>query len=375
MTHVRCEHCFLSVDVPPLTHRERAMCPRCGNQLLAHRRHNAGLAFAFAVAGLIFLSLSLPFEFLQFRASGQTHAMDLFSGLLTLSDNDYASLAIITALGTLVLPGASLAGIAYLYFQYQYSQPSFVAYRVHVWVQRLLPWSMAEIFLVGTLVSLIKITSLAEVYFGLSFYAYIAFTICSACTLLYYEKNEMHGWLSDFYAGHEFPLNDEQAQFSIQRTWALLLTATLLYIPANLLPIMQTNVLGNQQPSTIIGGVRTLWEDGSYPVASIIFIASVLVPITKLVVLAWLNYSVQRQQENLTHLRALSYRMTELIGRWSMIDVFVVAILVALIQLGNTLSIYPGPAVLAFCAVVFITMLAAMTFDSRLIWYRYTNDR
>ncbi|WP_100641921.1 paraquat-inducible protein A [Alteromonas facilis] len=374
MAELLCEHCNLRVQLPDLKHRERAMCPRCGNQLLAQRDNHTAYALAFALSALIFLSLSVPFDFLLFRASGQQHTMDLFAGLITLSENDYTSLAVITALGTLILPGLSLLGIAYLEYQYQYGEPSFSNYRIHVWVNRLLPWSMAEIFLVGTLVSLIKITSMADIYFGMSFYAYIAFTVCSAFTLLYYERNEVQIWLSDFYAGHEKPLDPQQAVYSIQRTWALLVTAVLFYVPANLLPIMHTNVLGNDEPSTIIGGVVTLWENGSYPVASVIFIASVIVPIVKMIVLAWLNYSVQQQQSNLSGIRAFSYRITELIGRWSMIDVFVVAILVALIQLGNTLSIYPGPAVIAFCAVVFITMLAAMTFDSRLIWYRYTHE-
>lgn len=102
--------------------------------------------------------------------------------------------------------------------------------------------------------------------------------------------------------------------------------------------------------------------------ALIILIASVIVPVAKIIILAWLNYSVQRQKTNSQLLRVRYYRATEAIGRWSMIDVFVVAVLVALIQMGNTLSIYPGQAALAFCAVVFVTMIAAMTFDSRLIW-------
>lgn len=369
-----CEHCDLQVTVPQLRHRERALCPRCGNQLLAHRRNHIVNAYAFALAGLMFLSLSLPFEFLSFRASGQHNAMALIDGLITLSRNQYTSLAVITALATLVLPGLVLMGIVIINHMRQFSAPSQFVYRVSVWVERLIPWSMAEIFLVGTLVSLIKITSLAEVQFGMSFYAYIGFTLCTACSLLYYERMDTRQWLSEYFAGHDIPLDASQVSYSIQRTWALLFTAVLLYIPANVLPIMHTNLLGNDEPSTIIGGVRTLWEDGSYPVASIIFIASVLVPVGKLLALAWLNFSVQQQYITHQRTRALSYRVTELIGRWSMIDVFVVAILVALIQLGNTMSIYPGPAVIAFCAVVFVTMIAAMTFDSRLIWYNDNND-
>lgn len=369
---ITCEHCHLSVSVPKLEHRERALCPRCGYQLTAHRRNSVENAFAFSLAGLVFLILSLLFDFLSFKASGQQNAMDLIDGLITLSNNDYTSLAIITGLATLVLPGSVLLGICILQFQKLYSSANYFSGRVFTWVERLMPWSMAEIFLVGTLVSLIKITSLADVTLGMSFYAYIAFTVCSAVTLLYFDREETQHWLDDIRPDIHVQLSEESARYSIQRTWALLFTAVLLYIPANIFPIMHTNLLGNDEPSTIIGGVRLLWEAGSYPVASVIFIASVVVPVAKLIALAWLNLSVQKADNSNQTGRAMTYRITELVGRWSMIDVFVVAILVSLIQLGNTMSIYPGPAVIAFCAVVFVTMVAAMTFDSRLIWYTST---
>ncbi|MEG3768854.1 paraquat-inducible protein A, partial [Alteromonas sp. 14N.309.X.WAT.G.H12] len=141
-----------------------------------------------------------------------------------------------------------------------------------------------------------------------------------------------------------------------------------LYIPANLLPIMHTQLFGRDEPSTIVGGAITLWESGDYPVAIIIICASVLIPVAKILILTWLNLSVQKGLTRGTKVRTRFYRLTEGIGRWSMIDVFVVAILVALVQLGNTIAIHPGPAAIAFCGVVFITMVAAMTFDNRLIW-------
>ena len=369
---IRCEHCQLSVAVPKLEHRERAICPRCGFQLTAHRRNAVENTVAFSLAGLVFLVLSLLFDFLSFKASGQQNAMDLIDGLITLSNNDYTSLAVITGLATLVLPGSVLLCISVLQLQRLYASPSYFSGRVFTWVKRLMPWSMAEIFLVGTLVSLIKITSLADVTLGMSFYAYILFTVCYAVTLLYFDREETQNWLEHIQPEIHTPLTQQSATYSIQRTWALLFTAVLLYIPANIFPIMHTNLLGNNEPSTIIGGVRLLWEAGSYPVASVIFIASVVVPVAKLLALAWLNFTVQKRDRRNQVGRAISYRITELVGRWSMIDVFVVAILVALIQLGNTMSIYPGSAVIAFCAVVFITMIAAMTFDSRLIWYTST---
>jgi len=155
---------------------------------------------------------------------------------------------------------------------------------------------------------------------------------------------------------------------SRQRTIALTFTAALLYIPANVLPIMTTLQFGNATESTIIGGIVLLIHHGSYPVAAVIFVASVIVPIAKLLSLSWLSWSIAGPQGGANRQRTRLYRATELIGKWSMTDVFVVAVLVALIQLGGLLVISPGPAAIAFASMVIVTMLAAETFDPRLIW-------
>jgi paraquat-inducible protein A len=149
---------------------------------------------------------------------------------------------------------------------------------------------------------------------------------------------------------------------------ALIATAILLYIPANVLPIMTTTQLGTAMDSTILGGVILLAHHGDYPIAAVIFIASVMVPISKLVALSWLCWSVSRGHVTSPHERARLYRATELVGKWSMTDVFVVAILVALIHLGGLLQITPGTAAVAFGGVVVVTMIAAHSFDPRLIW-------
>ncbi|HCH63965.1 MAG TPA: paraquat-inducible membrane protein A [Deltaproteobacteria bacterium] len=157
---------------------------------------------------------------------------------------------------------------------------------------------------------------------------------------------------------------------SMQRTWAWLLTSVLLYLPANFLPIMYTRTWGNLRESTILGGVLTLWGHGSYPIAIVIFVASVLVPVGKIVILVWLCLSVQLRYKSARRYKTRLYRITEFVGRWSMVDVFVVGILVALIRLGNVMTILPGPAALAFAGMVFTTMLAAGSFDPRLLWVR-----
>ncbi|MDH4039276.1 MAG: paraquat-inducible protein A [Gammaproteobacteria bacterium] len=155
---------------------------------------------------------------------------------------------------------------------------------------------------------------------------------------------------------------------SLQRTLALLVTASVLYIPANMLPIMITDQFGNATDSTILGGVVLLIDMGSVPIAAIIFIASVMVPLGKLIALFYLCWSVGNEKQNDPRQRTVMYRAAEFIGKWSMVDVFVVSILVALVHLTGLLVILPGAAAVAFAGVVLVTMVAAESFDPRMIW-------
>ncbi len=155
---------------------------------------------------------------------------------------------------------------------------------------------------------------------------------------------------------------------TVQRTLALLIGATILYLPANLLPIMYTDQLGVTNPATIIGGVLLLIKLGSIPIAAIIFIASVMVPIGKLMIMYYLTWTVSSGRLGSEAQRTRLYRITEIIGKWSMVDVFVVAILVALVQLSGLIAFRPGAGALAFAGVVIITIFAAEGFDQRLIW-------
>ncbi len=161
---------------------------------------------------------------------------------------------------------------------------------------------------------------------------------------------------------------------SIVYTWALLITAMILYIPANLLPIMTVSTLGQGSPDTIMSGVITLMKHGMLPIAAVVFTASILVPTFKLIGIGLLLYSVQRHQPLSAQQRILMYRFIEFIGRWSMLDIFVIAILVAVVKFGRIASVEPNLGAVAFAAVVILTMLAALTFDPRLIWDNTESD-
>lgn len=155
---------------------------------------------------------------------------------------------------------------------------------------------------------------------------------------------------------------------SVQRTWALVAAAAICYVPANLLPVLNTTTLGSTDSDTIMGGVVFLYTSGSWPLALVVLIASVMVPLGKLVALGYLLITVQRGSVASNRERTRLYRMVQFIGRWSMLDVFVDTFTVALVQLEPLMSVEPGAGVAFFAAVVVLTMIAAESFDPRLIW-------
>jgi len=155
---------------------------------------------------------------------------------------------------------------------------------------------------------------------------------------------------------------------SVARTWALTLAALVFYLPANLLPVTTVTSLGKTQSDTILSGVIYFITSGLWPIALVIFVASVFVPLLKLTILIFLLVTVQRRSAWRRRDRARLYRITETIGRWSMVDIFVVTLLVALVQLGALANIEARAGAVFFGAVVVLTMLAAMSFDPRLIW-------
>ncbi len=155
---------------------------------------------------------------------------------------------------------------------------------------------------------------------------------------------------------------------SIQRTWALVIAALIFYIPANLLPISITSALGSSEGDTIMSGVIYFIQSGSWYIALVIFVASIFVPVLKILILFFLLVSVQLKIRWRPLERTRLYRIIEAIGRWSMVDIFVITIMAALIKLGGLADFEAGPAAAYFAAVVVLTILAAMSFDPRLIW-------
>ncbi|WP_245391837.1 paraquat-inducible protein A [Salinicola aestuarinus] len=400
-----CQECDLLVALPPLRAHECAKCPRC-DHTLSHRHYRpAERSLALAITALIALAASVSFPFIRFEARGISNAIQLTDTASSLIGFREPFVGILVLLTIVVLPIFFLSAVIWLQIGLLRRAPLPRSRQIARALAHLTPWMMADVFVIGALVSLIKITGMASVELGLSFWSFCTFALLLLWTTRSLDTDWM--WfsleseplapagcetgrpaaeqgvtgcptcglvnrLSHFGRGRCLRCREAlrfRGPHSVQKTWALLVAAVIFYIPANVYPIMNTASLGNETASTIVGGVMIFIAHGDWPIALIIFIASVVVPIGKMISLAWLCFAVRRRDgADRRHKRLKLYRITEFIGRWSMIDVFVVAILVALVHAGSLLSITPGPGALAFAAVVVITMLAANTFDARLIW-------
>ena len=160
----------------------------------------------------------------------------------------------------------------------------------------------------------------------------------------------------------------ERKPHSVATTAALLLSAALLYVPANVLPVMHMRTFFGEEDDTIMSGVLTLLQEDEWPLAGLVFVASIVVPLLKLIAMGWLLFVVARRSPGHVAHRSKLFRLVEFIGRWSMLDVYAISLLVALVQIRSLASIHVGLGALAFCSVVVLTMLAAQSFDERLLW-------
>jgi len=312
---------------------------------------------------------------------------------------------------TIVMPTLQMAGMAYLLLPLRLGRmprrPAFVFRMVH-WA---MSWGMTEVLILGILVALVKLAHIAGVVPGIALWAFGALMLLLAATSAAFDPREFWERVSVSRRGSEVPvlthssasaptaaraglftchrcglLSKARAQAhkgecprcgarlhfrkpeSIARTWAFLTAAIVLYIPANTLPMMDTSSLFGAQRDTILSGVVYLWISGSWPLAVVVFIASVAVPMLKIIALIFLVVTAQRHSRWLPGQRTRIYRIVEFVGRWSMLDIYVVTVLVALVQFNALATIQAGPAAIAFGAVVVLTMLAAMSFDPRLTW-------
>lgn len=399
--HILCPQCDLLVAIPEIAVGQKAKCPRCHTTLTSRWKEPRRRPIAYAVSALFMLLLSNLFPFVNMKVAGLGSEVTLIQIPQVLVSDDYASMASLFMILVQLMPALGMIFIIILC--QGTSIPSHWQISIARNYFRLKAWCMVEIFLAGVLVSFVKLMAYGDVGVGTSFYPFVLFCILQLrafqCTDRYWiwqqvapapklemplrvgESGLSQGLRSCHCCMAILPVDQKQCgrcdtsgharrKNSLQLTMALLITSIFLYIPANLLPIMITQVLGTPMPSTIMAGVVLLWSEGSYPVAMVILIASIMVPTMKMIAIGWLCWDANSNKEIDRERLHVIYEVVEFVGRWSMIDVFVIAVLSALVRMGQLMSIYPDIGALLFASVVILTMFAAMTFDPRLIWDR-----
>ncbi len=402
-----CPDCGLFLTLPTLAPHDVAFCPRCDAVLQRGRSDSIGRPLVMVVTGLLLLLIASQTSFIELSISGLGRDSTVFTGPVALEQQGMWELAVVVLVTTVLAPLLRMLAILWVLIGIRLPRLDMTAQgllspnhlsRVFRFAEVLRPWSMVEVFLLGVFVAYTRLIALAQVEVGHAVYAMAALMLALAAVdacmdreAVWQALDRREGRNTTFaklppgpmvgcdICGQVSPAGTPHCArcgarlhirkpSSIMRTWALLLAAACLYIPANILPVLTLIRLGRGQPSTIVGGAEELLRGGMWPLALLVFVASIMVPVLKLVSLTIMLVTVHRGSAARLQERTVLYRIVDAIGRWSMIDVFMISILTALVRMGNLASVYPGPGALAFCAVVILTILAATSFDPRIMW-------
>jgi len=374
-----------------------ARCGRCPTILRRTSRHRIDHMIALVSAAFVLLVIMCSTTLMSVETSGIRRTADLFSGPQELVRQNMGELAVVIIFVTVLAPLIRLVGMLYVLIRSRERTPPRHLRRIFAVAERLRPWSMLEVFVFGVFVAYVKLGDLVTIGLMTGVYALLALTFVlvwmdsaldrEAVWERLYQGNLAGGPgdLADAVGCETCGLvsvpepNDprcprcgsilhERKPDSVARTWALVIAAAVFYIPANYYPVLSVVQLGAGQPSTILGGVEELIKAGQYPLAALVFFASIAVPVLKLVGLSIMLITIQTGRAGWLRDRVRLYHIVRFIGRWSMIDIFMESLLGALVAFGSVITIEPGVGALAFCAVVILTMFAAETFDPRLMW-------
>lgn len=408
-----CDNCGeLQVSVPlhnRVNHQdhkdEDLRCNNCEARVYQHSKRWLEISGALAITAFVLFFLAVFCPIITLELGPKEQSVTIFEGFLALVNRDSWFLAGLILSTLVLIPCFEIFALLYLLVPYSLNKkvparPIFLR-----WLSLAQDWSMLEVFLVSLIICSVKMADMAKLSFEMG--AYILFILVSVLSLTFTKIDRKKLWsavnpnnyfIKDVHepvcdcricgamVGHSISESDgrcprckskiaRRIPNSLQKTSAFLIAAIILYIPANMLPIMSYTSLGINKADTIFSGVVALTSSGLYTIALVVFVASIAVPIAKIVILSYLIWSVKAGHVSATSKRTKLYKFVEVIGRWSMIDVFVVTILVAIVQFGFFYSVEPEPALIAFAAVVILTMLAAESFDSRLLWDAKMNQK
>ena len=379
--------------LPVLRGSQEAVCGRCDGTLAGPATGRVEAPLALAAAALLLLLATAVWPLMTVSSLGAERQSWLETCVSALWYQGFLSLASLVAVFSLVLPCIYLSALVWILAALRFDLGGPLG-RLFRWVQHLRPWMMIEVFLVGCFVaySRIKVVSTIEIgvggwcLLGASLLFLLALTQLDertvweslpvngssrtghdtiACTLCDLVATGVHDGTDCPRCGATLHIRKPDA---IRRTTALVITGFLLYVPANVIPVLTTVRLGRADENTILSGVLELVHNDLWPLAIIVFSASIILPLLKLCGLTWMLLATRLRSGHLLVGRTRFYRMIDQVGRWSNIDVFAVSVLIAALRFGALTEVHAGNGLVAFAAVVIITMIATSSFDTRLMW-------
>lgn len=394
-----CQGCGLRYELGLPASDTTAKCGRCGATLLGIPANSLQRSLALTVTGIVLIVLANTMPFMSIMIQGRLQHASLITGNVALYEDGLWPLAALVLFTTIVAPALKLGALAYVLLGVTLPRPPPGLPLVFGWLERLRPWSMIEVYLLGVFVAYVKLVDFATIEVGVACYSLAILMLVMVridwvlSPELVWRAIEDRGLIRRPAAPAAGPLllcetcnlvapvvsgnsacprcgarRHFRKPESVTRVWALVITALILYLPANIFPVMTVISFGKGEADTILSGVKSLFLAGMWPLALLVFFASITVPALKIGGLIFLLITTQRGSRWHLRDRTLLYRIVESIGRWSMIDIFMLSILAGLVQMGSIATIRPGVGAISFAAVVIITMFAAAAFDPRLMW-------
>ncbi|WP_312241294.1 membrane integrity lipid transport subunit YebS [Pantoea sp.] len=386
----RCPQCDTLFSLPDVKSHQAAHCPRCNAQILSGRDWSMTRLAAMAVTLLVLMPFAFSLPLVDIRLLGMRINASLLEGIIRMTEQGDILTASMVTFCTIGAPVTLVAAIGYLWIGQQLGMN---LRPVLLMLERLKEWVMLDIYLVGIAVASIKVQDYASLEMGYGLIAYVALTLLSLVTLIHLNMEQL--W-HRFYPQplpdvspdklqvclncHHTGLPDSRGRcprchtpldfrrrHSLQKSWAALIASIVLLIPANLLPISVIYLNGARQEDTIFSGILSL-ASGNIPVAAVVFVASILVPFTKVLVMLTLLLSIHFKCEQGLKTRIRLLRVVTWVGRWSMLDLFVISLTMSLVNRDQLLAFTMGPAAFYFGAAVILTIMAVEWLDSRLIW-------
>ncbi|CCP03450.1 Inner membrane protein yebS [Erwinia amylovora Ea644] len=386
----RCPECDTLFCLPDVKSNQSAHCPRCNARILNGRDWSMTRLTAMAVTMILMMPFAFAESIMSIRLLGTSIYASLLGGILQIAQQGDVIAAAMVAFCTIGAPVVLVAAISGLFFG---SKIGLNLRPILLMLDRLKEWIMLDIYLVGIGIASIKVQDYAAITPGIGLAAFIVLMLLSVLTLIHLNVEQL--W-HRFYPQPtpSVPLDklrvclncrhtgtpDENGRcprchttlhlrrpFSLQKSWAALIASIIFLIPANLLPISEIWLNGARKQDTILSGIFSL-ASGNIPIAAVVFIASILVPFTKVIVLIALLLSIHFNCEQGLKTRIRLLRLVKWVGRWSMLDLFVISLTMSLVNRDQLLAFTMGPAAFYFGSAVVLTILAVEWLDSRLIW-------